>query len=113
MEANLSGQGFAIEALQPDLQAVGSTQPTKWRWNVIPKNPGTHSLHLTLSAHIPLEGQDTPYVIRTFDRNIQVEVTISQRISAFIGANWQWLWAAIVVPVAGYLWRRVKKGEKG
>lgn len=112
MEANLSGQGFIIEALQPDLQAVGSIQPTKWRWNVTPNKPGTYSLHLTLSAHIPVAERDAPFVIQTFDRQIQVNITLPQRISAFLGTNWQWLWAAILVPFGGYIWRRVRTKAK-
>jgi hypothetical protein len=30
-------------------------------------------------------------------------------VSGFIQKNWQWLWAAIVVPIAGYLWTPAEK----
>ena len=109
MEAKLTGRGFAIEAQEPDLQAVTSQKSTRWRWKVTPTGHGPQTLHLTLSAHIDVAGRDAPLVVRTFDRDIQVNITIPQRGSGFIQKNWQWLWAAIVVPIAGYLWKRRRK----
>jgi hypothetical protein len=109
MEAQLTGSGFAIEAHMPDLQAVTSQQSTRWTWKVTPTGHGPQTLHLALSAHIDVAGRDAPLVVRTFDRAIQVNITIPQRVSGFIQKNWQWLWAAIVVPIAGYLWKRRRK----
>ena len=109
MEAQLTGRGFAIEALVPDLQAIPSEQASRWRWNVTPTEHGNQRLHLVLSAHINVAGRDTPLVVRTFDRLIEVEITIRQRLSGFYQKNWQWLWAAGLVPIAGYIWRRWKK----
>lgn len=113
MEAQLTGSGFGIEAQMPDLQAVTSQQATRWTWKVTPTGHGPQTLHLTLSAHIDVAGRDAPLVVRTFDRDIQVSITIPQRVSGFIQKNWQWLWAAIVLPIAGYLWRRRKKVPQG
>jgi hypothetical protein len=33
-------------------------------------------------------------------------------LADFLDSNWQWLWAALVVPVAGYIWKRWKAKEK-
>ena len=113
MEAQLTGTGFTIQALRPDLQAVTSEQVTRWKWEVTPTERGRQTLHLTLSAHIEVAGRDTPLVVRTFHREIQVNITVPQRLSGFIQNNWQWLWATLVVPIAGYLWqRRKKRGAK-
>jgi hypothetical protein len=109
MEAQLTGRGFTIQAQGPDLQAVTSQQITRWKWDVTPTEHGRQMLHLALSAHIDVAGRDTPLVVRTYDREIQVDITVPQRVSGFIGQNWQWLWAAIVVPIAGYLWKRKRK----
>ena len=111
MEAQLTGRGFAIEALTPDLQAVAREQITRWKWEVTPTGHGPQTLHLVLSAHIDVAGEDAPFVARTLDREIQVNITIPQRVSGFIQKNWQWLWAAIVVPIAGYLWKRRRKAS--
>ena len=109
MEAQLTGTGFTIQALRPDLQAVTSEQITRWKWEVTPTEQGRQTLHLTLAARIDLAGRDTPLVVRTFHREIQVVITVPQRVSGFIQGNWQWLWATLVVPIAGYLWSRKKK----
>ena len=109
MEAQLTGSGFAIEAQMPDLQAVTSQPITRWTWKVIPTGHGPQTLHLTLSAHIDVAGRDAPLVVRTFDREIRVNITIPQRVSGFIQKNWQWLWVAIVVPIAGYLLKHRRK----
>ena len=109
MEAQLTGTGFTIQALRPGLQAVTSEQITRWKWEVTPTEHGRQTLHLTLSAHIDVAGRDTPLVVQTFHREIQVNITVPQRVSGFIQNNWQWLWAAIVVPIAGFLWNRRKK----
>jgi len=110
MEAHLTGANFVIAAVTPEPQAVTGTDITAWRWEVTPMREGSQHLHLTLSAILVVDGVPTPRAIRTFDTNIQVEVTRRQKISALFYSNWQWLWATLLVPVAGWLWR--KRGKK-
>jgi hypothetical protein len=112
MEARLSGQGFKIEALVPEVQAISSEETTRWKWQVIPTEHGLRSLHLTLSAIITVSNRDTPLVIRTYDRTIAVEISIGQRVSSFIINNWQWLWAAVLVPIATFLWTLLRKRHR-
>ncbi len=102
MEARLTGGGFRIEALTPERQPIGRTTDTEWRWEVEGTEQGSQRLHLSLSALITAGGEQTPRAVRTFDREIDIEVTLRQRITGFIGDNWQWLWTAILVPL-GYL----------
>ncbi len=109
MEAELAGRGFTVEALTPSLQAIASMQTSRWKWEVTPTDSGPQRLYITLSAHIDVAGRDAPLVVRTFDRTIDVEITIPLRVSEFIEKNWQWLWAALLVPIAGYLWRHWMK----
>jgi hypothetical protein len=109
MEAKLRGTGFSIEGLSPSIQAIPSDQTTRWKWNVTPTDYGTQHLYLALSAHIKLAGDDTPFVVKTFERTFDVQITVPQQISAFVQGNWQWLWAAILLPAAGYLWKRWKE----
>lgn len=111
MEARLTGASFAITAITPEVQAISGTQTTEWKWEVEPKRVGSHSLHLTLSAIVTFEDTSVSRAIRTFDRVIQVEVTWPQRVGGFVRRNWQWLWAAILVPVATWFWRRRKRSE--
>jgi len=106
MEARLSGADFSITAVTPEVQAVSRNVTTEWKWDVKPVSEGKRYLHLTLSALINVDGASTPRAIRTFDKTIEVEVTWQQKASLFIENNWQWLWAVILAPVAGWLWKR-------
>jgi len=109
MEARLSGYMFQITAITPETQAVSKTQRTEWKWEIYPKEEGQHKLHLTLTALLEIDGHSTPRTIRTFSKIIDVNVTAIQKVVIFFKNNWQWLWAAILVPVAGWIWKRRKK----
>jgi hypothetical protein len=109
MEARLTGTGFAIKPIEPASQAVSRLATTRWRWEVIPEEHGTRVLHLALYAHIRIAGSDKVYVVRTFDRAIHVEITVPQQLGGLVLDNWQWLWAALLVPAAGYLWRHHRR----
>ena len=109
MKARLSGYKFQITAITPEIQAVSKSQRTEWKWEIHPKEEGQHKLHLTITALLEIDGHSTPRVIRTFSKTIEVNVSAPQKIGIFFKNNWQWLWAAILVPVAGWLWKRRKK----
>lgn len=109
MEARLTGSGFAIASITPEIQAVSRHDVTQWQWQVEPRVEGPQRLHLTLSVFLNVSSTSTPRVIRTFDRVIEVDVTWQQRAKTFVAKNWQWLWAVLVVPLAGWLWRRRRR----
>tara|TARA_R110001583_G_scaffold178806_1_gene335042 strand:- start:160 stop:852 length:693 start_codon:yes stop_codon:yes gene_type:complete len=109
MEARLSGYMFQISAITPETQAVSKSQSTEWKWEIYPKEEGQHRLHLTLTALLEIDGHSTPRAIRTFSKIIEVNVTATQKFGMFFKKNWQWLWAAILIPVAGWLWKRRKR----
>lgn len=109
MEAHLSGQGFKIEALVPQEQAVYRGKTTQWKWEVTPTKNGNQNLYLTLSAIINVSNQKVPLVIRTFDKTIKVDVSVGQQISTFVSGNLEWLWASILVPISPFIWRWYKK----
>jgi hypothetical protein len=109
MEARLTGAGFKIEAITPETQLVSERGVTEWGWEIESTKTGTQRLHLTLSALIRFQGDKTARTIRTFDRTLNVRVTWFDRVSGFIGGNWQWLWTAILIPVAGFILRNRKR----
>ena len=111
MEARLTGAGFSITAITPEEQAISSRGTTTWSWDVEPTRPGVQSLHLSLTALIDVENHSTQRTIKTFDKKIDVNVTWQQQAWRFVTSNWQWLWAALLVPGAGWLWRRRQKAE--
>jgi hypothetical protein len=108
MEARLTGYMFNITAITDEIQAVSESHNTEWRWEIHPKEEGKHSLHLTLTALIEVDGHSTPRAIRTFDKIIEVTVTRTQKLFNFFKNNWQWVWTAILIPIMGWLWKRKK-----
>jgi hypothetical protein len=106
MQARLTGEGFTITAIMPELQVIGTSEITEWKWHIKAITPGRHTLHMTLSAIVYLETAQTPLAIHTFDRQIEVVVSWYHPIGSFVGNNWQWLWTALLVPVGGWLWTR-------
>ncbi len=109
MEARLSGYRFHITPVTPETQAVSKNHRTEWQWEIHPKEEGRHRLNLTLTALLDIDGQSTPRTIRTFSKMIEVNVTTSQTVVSFIKNNWQWLWATVLVPIAGWLWEKKEK----
>ncbi len=112
MEARLTGPNFSITSITSEIQAVSRTGVINWRWEIKPKNIGRQFLHLTLSAILNVEGVTTPRTIRTFDKVIEVQVTWNQKVMRFVKNNWQWLWAVMVAPIAGWFWKRRKPKTK-
>ena len=110
MEAHLSGPEFDIMPITPEEQAISHVDTTEWKWRVKPKTVGKNDLHLTLTAKFDLNGAQTQRAIRTFDKTITVTVTPGDQIKNFALNNWQWLWAAILVPIAGWIWNKRRRG---
>jgi hypothetical protein len=113
MEAQLAGVGFAVQQLTPAVQLVPGEGSTRWKWAVEATESGTQRLHLTLSAIVDQDGKDRQYTIRTFARTLDVDVTIRDRLSGFLEANWQWLWAALLVPVLGWAAQQRRRRKAG
>jgi hypothetical protein len=114
MKATLSGGSDFVTTLRfPDdaTQAISENETTEWKWEVKPINEGHHRLGLTLSVILIVDGILTPRAFPVFEKIIEVEVTWSQRAGMFFEKNWQWLWAALLVPIAGWLWQW-KRGAK-
>ncbi len=106
MQATLTGDGFAITPSGPSIQAVSEKVPTQWNWDIRAIKKGSQSLDVTLDALLMVDGSSTPRTVKTFVQTITVEVTTPQILSDFFKANWQWLWASILVPLAGWTMRR-------
>lgn len=90
MEARLSGANFAVVAMSPEEQAIAGETIAAWKWQVQSKNKGRHALHLTLSALHEADDPTTRPVIRTFDKQLEVDVSFGQPLWSFAEHNWQW-----------------------
>lgn len=112
MDAHLSGSMFRIEKITPERQAVSKRQKTEWKWEIHPTKEGKHKLHLTLTAILKIDGENTSRAIKSFEKVIEINVTTPQKIVLFFKSNWQWLWTVILVPVVGWLWKRRKSNSQ-
>jgi hypothetical protein len=108
MEARLTGPHFQIHAVTPESQGIASQGETKWTWEVKPLKTGPQMLHLTLTAKFAVNGQPNSRVIRTFDKKIEVNITLAHQATNFLEKYGQWLWVGIIIPLATWLWKRRK-----
>jgi hypothetical protein len=109
MQATLTSLDFEIQPETDEIQSVSSDQNTEWRWQIQPKRTGTLHLHLTLSAIVFVRSTQSFHAIRTFNSTFTIEVGWFARLTDFLGGNWQWLWTAILIPVAGLSWGGYRK----
>ena len=89
MQAQLTGDGFSITPITPDSQPVSNKGPTEWKWDIRPKGFGSQSLHLSLNALLKVEGESLPRSIKTFDKNIVVQVVWPATVIAYPQDHWQ------------------------
>jgi len=114
MKADLIGSAFDIEERRTPIQYMTPDVPTEWEWEVAATNAGRHELILVLS-HDLTPGQEGGFhdvIPVPLDANINVRVTPWQKAANFVSSNWQWLWTAILVPVAIFLWGRYKRSRE-
>ena len=102
-------------------QAVSFADIVDWRWVVTPKVGGKLRLTVTLSAPIDVNGHETSYLIKTFERTVTVEVSNRNRLADLLRfAKDYWV---ILVALAGGLvaggrwllrrqWRRSDSSEQ-
>lgn len=114
VEARLTGLGFEITPAAGIVQAVGTEDRVMWNWQVRPKATGPQTLTLTLVAKLDRHGV-ADKTLKAYTRRIEVQVTPSQRVGDFASRNWQWLWGAILVPLAaaGRAWYTKRKKSEG
>lgn len=112
MEARLTGTGFRIEAITPEVQALSRQQRTQWRWEIEPTRPADLELHLTLSAIFRIEGESVTRTIQTFERTIYVDVPFTKRVTNFVAGNYQFIGSAVVIPIVGGFYHRHRKRRR-
>ncbi len=104
MGARLASSGLEVTALTPESQLLSLTEPTEWRWDIEATEGGLHRLELSLYAIAP--GRSSGRTIRTYEREMLVEVTMRAWAAGVVSAHWEWLWTLLLAPVGAWLWRR-------
>jgi hypothetical protein len=66
-------------------------------------------LELTLTALVAIDGEQTRYAVRTFERTMEVTavpVARGMKVKRFFESNWQWLATTLLIPLAAWGYRR-------
>jgi hypothetical protein len=105
LEATLVGMEFQVTPITPARQPLVPGRTTHWTWDIKATvgGPLPHPLHLVLSAKLP--GRDAPWV-KTYDREIRVEVSFLQQAAAFVEDNWKYVMGTLILPLLGWLWKK-------
>ena len=116
IRAYLTGtKGLLVQSLDQELDRLLTGGSQEWTWTVEAVKPGKQTLYLTLSALIRGEkGVDT---IHSWEEDVEVSVSVGRATSGFLKDHWQWIWSALIVPIALFLWemwkRRRRRGSTG
>ena len=117
MKAVLIAQddGLLVKPLEENPeQLISDTDTTKWTWFVTAKKSGSHKFTLVVYRLINYEGKDYWRQVESYSANIEVEVTLGQRIMML---DWKWI-AGILITllIVPAFWRwmdnKNKKGKK-
>ena len=104
-------QAFSIQPEQDNPeQLVSGTETTRWAWLVTAHKSGQQRLTLILYRFIQYQGQDYWREIESYQANINVKVTIAQRLGSL---DWEWivgiLATALLIPA---FWRWLDQRKK-
>jgi hypothetical protein len=112
MALRLTGTNFEMISTPPEVQPISNTESNQWTWTVKPLRSGTQKLNLSVSVVIDdtKNGTQIHKEISVLARDITVEVDPAYNLSKFIGDNWQWLAASIIIPIVTYFLGRRSQG---
>lgn len=109
VSARLVAPDFEVTAVEPAEQVLLAGQTAVWNWSLLPRSSGTYDVTLTIDARVEIGGREKTAHVRTFERTVQITVTPTQVMMSFISEYWQWLWSALLIPAAVWLWPRLVK----
>jgi len=121
VKAKLTSDKFKITPNDgSEIQPIRNGSTTTWSWDVTAVVSGKGTLTLNVSSLYTLHGDAKEQTILSFDTTIQVvappvaepKISIGAKIGDFLAKEWKWIWSAILVPVAGYIWSRRKQKAK-
>ena len=104
---------FAIQSVHDNPeQLVSGTETTRWAWLVTAHKSGIQKLTLVLYRLVQYQGQDYWREIESYQADIEVNVTIAQRLGS---VDWEWiagiLITAMLIP-AFWRWMDYRKKKK-
>jgi hypothetical protein len=91
---------LAVEALSDATQLVSSTVPAHWDLDIKAISAGTHTLRLSVTCILDLDGRDVSHAPPVIDREIRVMVAPVFSLKRWLTAHWRWI-VTTLVAVAG------------
>lgn len=110
--AKIEAPDFIITNLSPNEQALSETDKTEWLWTLRPKSPGLHEINLTITAEVTVDSKFSKYHIRTFDKQVMIEITPIQIVESWWSKYWQWVFATLLIPFGKWLYEKRKNKKE-
>jgi hypothetical protein len=98
--------GATVAGAQLEDRLVLPDTPITWKWKVTPTREGELPMTARLVAPVMVGDKETSFEVSTFDATVTVFVAPSTRVSDFFSGNWKWLFSTLIVPLAGWWWKR-------
>lgn len=102
--AVLAAPDFHILSATEAEQAIAETQSTEWLWTLRPKTAGLHPVNVEVYAEVTVGPKTTKHKIRTFDKQVMVEIKPVQKLSNWWDKYWQWFFATLLIPFGKWLY---------
>jgi hypothetical protein len=112
MEAHLVGSAFEITPITQERQIVKRNGLAEWKWEVRPKQLGQHTLFLSLSANVMMDGREAKHTVQTMQRTLEVDVVWPHSVWYFFSNYWQWSMTAIAFPLFTWLITKLVRRRK-
>jgi hypothetical protein len=106
-------EAFTVTPLHDDpVQVISGTETTTWSWDVTAKKGGAQRLSIVIYRLVKYENKEDWRVVETYRANIQIRVTLLNRIQSL---NWTWIVGPILALLAlSAFWRWYdRRGPKG
>lgn len=110
--AKLDAPDFNIISSTDAEQVIADGLTSEWIWVLKPKAAGKYSVNVVVYAEISVGDKTTKHKIRTFDKQVSVEVTAWQVTSSWWSQYWQWVFATLLIPLAKFLWDKFYNRKK-
>jgi len=78
-------------------QLISESETTRWAWLVTAKKAGTQQLTLIVYRLVEYDGQNYWREVQTYKANINIKVTVFQRIASL---DWAWIIGILVSAIA-------------
>lgn len=106
--AKLNAPDFEIISAPAIAQAIIEDGKTEWIWGLRPKTAGIHPINLVIEAEVTVGNKMTPHLIRTFDKQVMIEITATQTLASWWNKYWQWIIATLLLPFGKWLYSQHK-----